>query len=96
MGGVCKINQHYPTITRAKDGLQAINLHDNSQWGGENQPRTLGDAFSNGSADNAAVEQSEETERQIAETIFDWWISGKSYSEWYSRTFKELELNFKE
>lgn len=27
-------NQHYTTITRAKDGLQSINLHDNTMWGG--------------------------------------------------------------
>lgn len=94
-GGLCSTKRPYTTITRAKDGLQAINLHDNSQWG-ENQPRTLGDAFSNGSADNAAVEQSEETERQIAEKIFDWWFSGKSYREWYSYTFKELKINFNE
>ena len=95
-GGGIRKNQYNTTITRAKDGLQAINPHDNTMWDGENQPRTFGDVFSNGSADNAAVEQSEETERQIAEAIFDWWISGKSYSEWYSQTFKELKINFNE
>lgn len=83
---------NYTTITRQAEGLQAINLHDNAMW--KKQPRTLGDAFSNGSADNAAVEQSEETERQIAEKIFDWWISGKVYSQWYAETFLQQKIDF--
>lgn len=91
-GGVCETKRNYTTITRQADGLQAINLHDNAMW--KKKPRTLGDAFSNGSADNAAVEQSEETERQIAEKIFDWWISGKSYSEWYAERFLQKKINF--
>lgn len=93
-GGVRQTKQHHPTITREKDGLQAINLHDNIMWGGENQLGAMGDAFSNGSADNAAVEQSEETERQIAEMIFDWWISGKAYSQWYAETFLQQKIDF--
>lgn len=57
------------------------------------QPRTLG-GFSPSPADNAEVEQGKETERQIAERIFDWWISGKSYSEWYADTIQQLKIDF--
>ena len=34
------------------------------------------------------------SEREIAERIFDWWISGKSYSEWYAETFLQQKINF--
>lgn len=87
-GGVCELHHHYA----ASRWTARINLHDNAMW--KKQPRTLGDAFSNGSADNAAVEQSEETERQIAEKIFDWWISGKAYSQWYAETFLQQKIDF--
>ena len=28
----------------------------------------------------------------IAENIFDWWISGKSYKEWYAEKFLQQKL----
>lgn len=30
----------------------------------------------------------------IAENIFDWWISGKSYKKWYADKFLQLKINF--
>lgn len=30
----------------------------------------------------------------IAENIFDWWISGKSYKKWYADKFIQLKINF--
>ena len=36
----------------------------------------------------------EEKERQIAEYIYDWWISQKSYKEWYANTFLQQKINF--
>ena len=33
-----------------------------------------------------------ETERQICENIFDWWISGKSYERWYADKFLQGKL----
>lgn len=39
-------------------------------------------------------EHGEDKERQIAEAIFDWWISGKSYSEWYAERFQQLKIDF--
>lgn len=38
----------------------------------------------------------EEQENEIAENIFDWWISGKSYKRWYSEKFLQMKLNFDE
>lgn len=38
----------------------------------------------------------EEQEWEIAENIFDWWISGKSYKKWYADMFLQLKLKFTE
>jgi hypothetical protein len=48
------------------------------------------DSSSVGCADAAAVDDS--TEREIAENIFDWWISKKSYKQWYSEKFLQGKL----
>ena len=37
----------------------------------------------------------EEQENEIAENIYDWWISGKSYKIWYAEKFQQLKLDFK-
>lgn len=34
------------------------------------------------------------SEDEIAEDIFEWWISGKSYKKWYSEKYLQLKLNF--
>lgn len=38
--------------------------------------------------------QNEPSEDEIAEAIFDWWMSGKSYKEWYSEKYLQLTFNF--
>lgn len=38
----------------------------------------------------------EEKENEIAENIYDWWISGKSYKEWYADKFLQTKLEFPE
>lgn len=38
----------------------------------------------------------EEQENEIAENIFDWWISGKPYKQWYAEKFCQLKLDFKD
>lgn len=42
--------------------------------------------------------QDEPSEDEIAEAIFDWWMSGKSYKEWYSEKYMQgkLDLDFEE
>lgn len=39
--------------------------------------------------------QDEQSENEIAEAIFDWWISGKPYKKWYSDKYLQLAFNFK-
>lgn len=36
----------------------------------------------------------EEVENQVCENIYDWWISGKSYKEWYADKFLQQEIKF--
>ena len=36
----------------------------------------------------------EEQENEIAENIYDWWISGKPYKQWYSEKFLQQKLDF--
>lgn len=36
----------------------------------------------------------EQTELEIAENIYDWWISGKSYKRWYAEKFMQQKINF--
>lgn len=36
----------------------------------------------------------EEQENEIAENIYDWWISGKSYKKWYAEKFQQMKLEF--
>ena len=31
-------------------------------------------------------------EQEIAENIFDWWISGKSYEKWYADLFPHVKI----
>ena len=31
---------------------------------------------------------------EIAEKIFSWWISGKSYKKWYADTYLQLKFDF--
>jgi phosphoadenosine phosphosulfate reductase len=52
--------------------------------------------FLEGANNNCAVvgAESESTEREIAENIFDWWISKKSYKQWYAEKFLQQKLFF--
>lgn len=36
----------------------------------------------------------DEQEREIAENIYDWWISGMSYKKWYAKKFLQYQFNF--
>lgn len=38
----------------------------------------------------------EEQEQQIAENIFEWWISGKSYKRWYAEKFLQMKFEFED
>ena len=72
-------------ISSQRNGLGAYIEHPDPKW-------WLG-GFSDSSS---SVGLTEEQEHQIAENIFDWWISGKSYKKWYAEKFLQLKLEFKE
>lgn len=38
----------------------------------------------------------QDKENLIAEMIFDWWVSGKSYSKWYADKYLQLSLDFED
>lgn len=71
----------------AKDILRALRK---AEWN-EMRKETCG--FSESSSSNRLTE---EQENEIAENIFDWWISGKSYKQWYAEKFCQLKLDFKD
>ena len=46
------------------------------------------------SSSSSSDRLTEEQENEIAENIYDWWISGKSYKQWYAEKFKQMKLEF--
>ena len=58
----------------------------------KNEQRLVG-GFSDGAPSNG---YDEAREREIAENIYDWWISGKSYKKWYAEKFQQLHIDFGE
>ena len=55
-------------------------------WG--NRP-----GFSNGPA-SGGVDAGQWSEDEIAEAIFDWWISGKPYKKWYADKYLQQKFDF--
>ena len=47
--------------------------------------------FSDGSTPDRLTE---EQENEIAENIYDWWISGKGYKQWYAEKFLQQKIDF--
>lgn len=45
---------------------------------------------------NSSNHLTEELENEIAENIYDWWISGKSYKRWYAEKFQQIKIDFRE
>ena len=48
------------------------------------------------SSSSSSDRLTEEQENEIAENIYDWWISGKSYKQWFAEKFQQLKLDFGE
>lgn len=47
-----------------------------------------------GSSSSSSDRLTEEQENEIAENIYEWWISGKSYKQWYAEKFQQLKIEF--
>ena len=43
---------------------------------------------------SGGVDAGQWTEDEIAEAIFDWWISGKPYKQWYADKYLQLKFDF--
>ena len=43
---------------------------------------------------SGGVDVGQFTEDEIAEAIFDWWISGKPYKQWYAEKYLQQKINF--
>ena len=51
----------------------------------------IASGFRKNSSSNSLTD---EQENEIAENIYDWWISGKGYQQWYNEKFRQQTLNF--
>lgn len=50
----------------------------------------------NGGGSAVVAEYDEQKEREIAEAIFDWWISKKSFKQWFAEKYQQGTLDFNE
>lgn len=57
------------------------------------QSRKATTGFSDSSSSDSLTE---EQQNEIAENIFDWWVSGKSYKQWYAEKFLQTKLDLDE
>ena len=64
--------------------------YQKSEWN-EMWTQTIG-VVGGGISDNLTDEQ----ETEIAENIYEWWISSKPYKQWYAEKFQQLKLDFGE
>ena len=58
--------------------------------------RNMGGKFldsDNGDSSAVVAEYNEQRERQVAEAIWDWWISKLSYKDWYAKKYKQQHLD---
>ena len=69
-----------------------------NHWGLEQtiQHGNMGGFSTDPSAGGTVEGVYEPTEDEIAEKIFDWWISGKSYTEWYAEKYLQLKIPFED
>lgn len=58
------------------------------------QTRHIGKGKRGFSSSSSSDGLTDEQEHEIAENIYDWWISGMSYKRWYAERFLQYELEF--
>ena len=69
-------------------------MRTNDNW--ETEQRCMGHRSIGFSSSSSSDRLTEEQENEIAENIYDWWISGKSYKQWYAEKFQQMKLDFGE
>lgn len=78
-------------------GFQACEtcFNDETYKSGFKIPPTIRELWGNKiDQDGNKKMKDEQLENEIAEAIFEWWISGKPYKKWYSEKCLQLKLNF--
>lgn len=78
-----KLPPEYSAPKGQHRNLGWIQHPERSHWAGFSE---------NPSASGEADGYREPTEDEIAENIFDWWVSGKSYKRWYADKFLQRSL----
>ena len=63
---------------------------------GNYQPEKNTGLWAGFSSSSSSGRLTEEQENEIAENIYDWWISGKSYKQWYAEKFLQMKIDFGE
>ena len=100
LGGI--IGSPNPRYVIAKSWLQTpsqflpkgyLESH-NDNW--KTKQRCMESRSTGFSSSSSSDRLTEEQENEIAENIYDWWISGKSYKQWYAEKFQQLKLDFGE
>lgn len=56
-------------------------------------PKGQSNGFSD-SPTSGGVDVGQYMEDEIAEAIFDWWISGKPYKQWYAEKYLQQKIDF--
>ena len=88
---------------------QNINISERQPWDNAQSPTPKGEGNSRsncesqlrsveraGFSDSSSSDRLTDEQREdlIAENIYDWWISGKSYKKWYADKFLQLKFEF--
>ena len=69
-------------------------VRTNDNW--KTKQRNMESRSTGFSSSSSSDRLAEEQENEIAENIYDWWISRKSYKKWYAEKFLQLKLDFGE
>lgn len=69
-------------------------MRTNDNW--ETEQRCMGHRSIGVLSSSSSDRLTEDQENEIAENIYDWWISGKSYKQWYAEKFQQIKLDFGE
>ena len=89
MGGARIRGAAMPTFRICKQWMRT-----NDNW--KTKQRCMESRSTGFSSSSSSDRLTEEQENEIAENIYDWWISGKSYKQWYAEKFQQLKLDFGE
>ena len=80
-------------------GAKITSTHSKITMGQQTRNMSLPIGQCGGFSDSPAsggVDAGQLTEDEIAEAIFDWWISGKPYKQWYADKYLQQKINFEQ